>query len=637
MQGWAKRAQLIGTAVMATSRQGFITRAASVQRWLSAQHWLSLLSLAVAYFVLAKVGLALASLHPSASPVWPPSGLALAAFLLWGNRVWPSIALGAFFANATTFGSLTTSVAIAVGNTLEGLVTAWLLERWSSRTEPFETPGRVAIFAALTLAPGTMISATAGVGSLALAGHADVAASASIWLTWWLGDVGGQLLVTPVVVLWAKCDLRSLDRAQLQAVGSLIAATVGVGLVAFSPLIEQTVTRGLLAFFAIVPLLWAALRHNQRDTATAALVLCVFAVWGVLANGGPFAHANLNDSFLLIVMFVISTAVPSLVLSADVAVRKESERRYRALVEDANDIVATLDLDMRFTSVNPAAERLLGYAPAELIGTALGEYVPQEQLPVHRAMLDRKLHGEVATQYEMQLRGKDGRTVPLEVSSRLIFDRAGKAVGIHAIARDVSERKNAEARQQLLVGELQHRAKNLLAVMQSIVSNTIARSQDLATAKASILGRLQALAHAQEFVALGSGGGVALRDLVEAEVLPFGARISIEGIPVILGGPFAQTFALIVHELATNATKYGSLSVPNGRVFVSWSVTQKDGRPNLMFSWVERGGPLVKTPTTEGFGTLLISAALKDATRVAFKETGLELEIVVPFSEIVTQ
>ena len=623
---------------MTASWQDLLERVAPwLRRWLNAQRWPLLLALAVAYFGLAKMGLALASVHPSASPIWPPSGLALAGFLLWGNRVWPSIALGAFLANATTFGSLATSLAIAVGNTLEGLVTAWLLDRWSSRTEPFETPGRVAIFAALTFAPGTMISATAGVSSLALAGHADVAASANIWLTWWLGDVGGLLLVTPVVVLWAKCDLHSLDRAQLQGLGMLIGATIGVGVVAFSPLIEQTVTRGLLAYLAIVPLLWAALRYNQRDTATAALVLCVFAVWGALAKGGPFAHANLNDLFLLIVMFVISTAVPSLVLSADVAVRKESERRYRALVEDANDIVATLDLDMRFTSVNPAAERLLGYAPAELIGTALSQFVPQEQLPMHKAMLDRKLHGAVATQYEMQLRGKQGRTFTLEVSSRLLLDRAGKAIGIHAIARDVSERKNAEARQQLLVGELQHRAKNLLAVMQSIVSNTIARSRDLTSAKENILGRLQALARAQEFVALGSGGGVALRDLVEAEVLPFGARISIEGIPVVLGGPFAQKFALIVHELATNATKYGSLSVPNGRVFVSWTATHKDGTPNLTFSWLERDGPLVKAPTAEGFGTLLISAALKDPPRVAFKETGLEFEITVPFAEIVTQ
>jgi PAS domain S-box-containing protein len=604
-------------------------------KWFSSRdRWLGLLALALAYFLLAKLGLALASLHPSASPVWPPSGLALAAFLLWGARVWPSISAGAFFANATTFGSTTTSAAIAVGNTLEGLLTARLLERWSSREDTFETPGRVATFVALTLAPGTMISATIGVGSLVLAGHADPAASMGIWSTWWLGDAGGQLLVAPVIVLWAKCDIRSLDRITWRQLGTLMAVTIGVGLVGFSPLFEQTAARGLLAFSAIVPLLWAALRHNQRDTATAALVLCVFAIWGTFANGGPFARTNLNDSFLLVVTFVMSTAVPSLVLSADVAVRKASEERYRALVEQANDIVATLDLDMRFTSINPAAERLLGYAPSDLMGTALSRYVPEGQLSVHSKMLDRKLHGESATQYEMQLRAKDGRTLTLEVNSRPIFDRWGTAVGIHAIARDISERKDAEARQELLVGELQHRAKNLLAVMQSIVSNTIARSRDLTTAKESILGRLRALAHAQDFVAAGPGGGVPLRDLVAAEVLPFAARTSIDGIPVILGGPFAQKFALVVHELATNAAKHGSLSLPNGRVFVHWAVADEGGKPCLTFSWREHDGPLVKAPAAEGFGTFLISATLKDAPRVAFKETGFEFEITIPFSEI---
>lgn len=129
-------------------------------------HALGLIVLGLAYFLLAKFGLALASLHPSASPIWPPSGLALAAFLLWGNRVWPAVAAGAFLANITTFGTISSSLAIAVGNMLEALMTAWLLEKWSSRTDPFGTPSRVAIFAALALTPGTMISATVGVASL---------------------------------------------------------------------------------------------------------------------------------------------------------------------------------------------------------------------------------------------------------------------------------------------------------------------------------------------------------------------------------------------------------------------------------------------------------------------------------------
>src|SRR6185436_14343708 len=160
--------------------------------------------LALSYFLLAKAGLALASLHPSASPVWPPSGVALAALLLWGNGLWPAIAVGAFLANATTFGSFWTSCLIAGGNTLEALVTASLVNRWAGGSKAFASPFHAVVFAGLTITPGSMISASVGIGSLVLTGFAEPITSANVWLTWWLGDVGGQLLVTPVIVLWAQ-------------------------------------------------------------------------------------------------------------------------------------------------------------------------------------------------------------------------------------------------------------------------------------------------------------------------------------------------------------------------------------------------------------------------------------------------
>src|SRR5262249_22017101 len=147
----------------------FVTQ--TLSKGMGASSLPGLLALGLAYFLLAKLGLAVASLHPSASPVWPPSGLALAACLLFGHRVWPAIAAGAFLANALTFGSIATSLAIGVGNTLEALVTAELVARWCTRGEPFGTPSRVVAFAGLTFAPGTMISATVGVGSLYLAGY----------------------------------------------------------------------------------------------------------------------------------------------------------------------------------------------------------------------------------------------------------------------------------------------------------------------------------------------------------------------------------------------------------------------------------------------------------------------------------
>jgi integral membrane sensor domain MASE1 len=207
--------------------------------------------IAISYFVLAKGSLTLASLHPSASPVWPPSGLALAFLLLWGNALWPAIFAGAFLTNATTFGSLSTSSLIAGGNTLEVLITAALLKRLNASTRLFEGPSEVVLFACLTLLPGTMVSATVGVGSLVLAGFADAAKFPAIWLTWWLGDVGGQLLVTPFIVLWAKSSLKEMRRAELQPLALLLGATIVIGVVGFSPLLQRITACDPLGFLRL--------------------------------------------------------------------------------------------------------------------------------------------------------------------------------------------------------------------------------------------------------------------------------------------------------------------------------------------------------------------------------------------------
>ena len=231
---------------------------------------------------------------------------------------------------------------------------------------------------------------------------------------------------------------------------------------------------------------------------------------------------------------------------------RESEQRYRALVDNANDIVSTLDLDFRFTSVNPAVERILGYTPDEIVGTPLSAHVPPDQLAMHAEMLKRKLEGEGSTQYEMQLLAKDRqRRCTLEVSSKLILAADGAPVGIHSIARDISERKEAEARQRVLISELQHRAKNLLAVVQSIVTNSLLHSRDTAAAKNAIVGRLHALAHAQDFVVFGASGGVPIRELLEAELSAFPSRIHVARSPLVLAKRICPTVR-VGHSRARN-------------------------------------------------------------------------------------
>ena len=236
-----------------------------------------------------------------------------------------------------------------------------------------------------------------------------------------------------------------------------------------------------------------------------------------------------------------------LTASVDITERKaveaallQSEQRYRNLVDDANDIVATLDLEGHFTSINPAAERVLGYTPEELIGLSLEQLASGAEPPIDKAASQQELKGEGATRYEMQISAKDGRPLSLEVNSKLIYDNGGKPTAIHSISRDVTERKDAEARQSLLIRELQHRAKNLLAIVQSIVSNTLRNGKDLQTVNDTISGRLQALARAQEFIAAGPGGGACIGDIVQAELSAFGGRVSVTGPALVASTAFAQ-------------------------------------------------------------------------------------------------
>ena len=589
---------------------------------------------AISYFVFAKVSLALASLHPSASPVWPPSGLALASLLLWGNGLWPAIAAGAFLTNVTTFGSLSTSSLIAGGNTLEALITAALLKRLNAHL--FEGPSEVVLFACLTLLPGTMISATMGVGSLVFAGFADPAKFPSIWLTWWLGDVGGQMLVTPFIVLWSKTSLKEMPRAELQRLALLLGATIIIGLVAFSPLLKQITARGPLGFVAIGPLLWAALRHNQRDTATVALMLSAFAIWGTLSDGGPFARPNLNDSFLLTIAFVISTAVPSLVLSADVATRRLSEERHRALVEHANDIVATLDLDLRVTSVNPAIERILGFAPAEMIGRPLRRHVPQEQLHTHAEMLNRKLQGVPSTQYEVEVLTKAGVRRVLEVNSKLIADAAGKPVAIHAIARDITERKEAK-RAEAQIAELDHRVKNALATVMAVSKRTRVGHTSMDKFLSAFDGRIQSMAEAHALLSRGRWQGANLAHLVRQELAPCAAELNtmVEGPDIVLAADAAQPVALVLHELVTNAAKYGALSSPKGHVSVQWHQRANGHVPGaLVFDWKETGGPPVPASISIGYGTSvvknLIPYELGGVVDLVFAPEGVRCRLEIP-------
>jgi diguanylate cyclase (GGDEF)-like protein len=286
--------------------------------------------LAAIYFVAGKLGLSMAFVHPSSTAVWPATGITLAAFLILGYRVWPGIFIGAFLVNITTAGSVLTSLGVATGNTLEGLLGAYLVVRFANGRRAFDRASDTFRFAALALA-STAIAATIGVTSLSLGGYAAWAYYREIWITWWLGDGVGAMLVAPLLILWVS-DFRL--RFEWREYAELFALLVGLVLTAqivFLNLFLRAPHNFPLEYLCIPFLIWAAIRFGQREAVTATAVLSGIAIAGTLRGLGPFAIGSPNDSLLLLQSFMGIVAVMTLALAAMSADRRRVEEQVRSL------------------------------------------------------------------------------------------------------------------------------------------------------------------------------------------------------------------------------------------------------------------------------------------------------------------
>jgi two-component sensor histidine kinase len=194
---------------------------------------------------------------------------------------------------------------------------------------------------------------------------------------------------------------------------------------------------------------------------------------------------------------------------------------------------------------------------------------------------------------------------------------------------DYLESKRADEIQATLADEVQHRSNNLLAVIQAIATRSLSGTYTLAEAKAAFEARLQALARANTELTKSNWSGVNLSEIVRLELQPYAERTIVDGIDVILSPQYAQSFTLTMHELATNAAKYGALSNGSGKVSVSWTIARQSKNSKLTFKWQERGGPPVIAPIRQGFGTLLVMSTFPDA-RIDYAVEGLSYEINIP-------
>lgn len=325
--------------------------------------------------------------------------------------------------------------------------------------------------------------------------------------------------------------------------------------------------------------------------------------------------------------------------TTDVTDRKraqEEARQLAAIIASSGDAIISIDLEMKIRSWNKGAETLYGYAADEVIGRPATIILPPDIVDEERIIVERIKTGEHVPPHETRRLRKDGTEVHVSLRVSPIYDENSEVVGASKIARDITERKEAERLQALLVGELTHRVKNVLATVNAIVRQTLGSPEPNSPA-AILEARLQTLSKAHDLLTVSNWKTASLGDLVREAMSPYPAtRFEIEGEDVAVSARSVLSMTLILHELGTNAAKYGALSVDGGLVKICWVVAPDlhAGEPLLKLHWEELGGPTVTKPSRRGFGTRLIQAVVRSelggTVAADYAPDGLVCDIQVP-------
>ena len=320
-------------------------------------------------------------------------------------------------------------------------------------------------------------------------------------------------------------------------------------------------------------------------------------------------------------------------VNRDITSLRESEERLRwlaSIVEFSEDAIVSKNLDGVITSWNRGAERVFGYAAEEAIGKPITIVIPIDRHDEERTILTRIRRGERTEHFETIRQRKDGSLIVISLTVSPIRNANGEIVGASKIARDISEQKRSQEQIATLAREAEHRSKNLLANVLATVK--LSKSDTLEGLKQAIEGRIQALANVHSLFVQTRWIGAELSTIARQELAPYEkdeARARIHGPQVLLEPNAAQSIAVIMHELATNAAKYGALSVAKGNVDLGWS-HDSDGR--LELRWTETGGPPVQMPTREGFGGRILrqlAGQLNGTARFDWRVEGLDCEITL--------
>ncbi len=448
------------------------------------------------YFLSAEFGLSVATVDEQVSPVWPPTGIGLAAVLVFGRRIWPAVAAGAFAINAVS-GPVPAAMGIAVGNTLEAVVGAGLLTRFTDFHNALDRPRDVIALALFGGTIGTTVAATIGVASLCAAGATQWSAYGSLWWTWWLGDAMGALVVAPALLIWSSW-IRSGASFPRGAESLFFLQSTTVASIW---LLHTSSPRAAQLKYWLLPLfVWSALRLGQLATSVGLLVVSFVATLGVQAHSETFVAETMNERLLLMQTFVGVLSLGSLALGAveaerarSVRERRQSEERLSAIFNQTNSGIAQVDLTGRFVLVSPRYCELVGRSPEELLTLRFHDILHGDERAAHRQLFEKCVQEGDAFDIEERYLRPDGSSIWVHNSVSLIRDAEGRAQFVVAVSQDITEKKRMERERAMLLQSEQAarlEAERLARVKDDFVATL---SHELRTPLNGVLGWTQLL------------------------------------------------------------------------------------------------------------------------------------------------
>jgi PAS domain S-box-containing protein len=609
----------------------------------SAQQWLWVIGLSVlvgiAYFLAARLSLLLLTKPDGVAVFWPASGVAAGVIIALGPSARLPVAAGAMVATivANLMGDRTFmgSIVFALCNAGEALLAGWLIEHYFGLGFSLDRLSHVLGM----LAAAVIAAAVSGIGGTAgfLYFHNSTAPILSTWQHWFTSDGLGILTVAPLII-------------ELAAGVAGVVAIAGVsGSVIFLPQGHSGIA--LPIAILLFPLaLWLAARCRPLFSAAAAFIVAFTLVWMTTFGIGYFGDASLpiEQRIWGAQASILASSLCALVLASLFAERRHHEtalfegqaRLQEALTAGA---VMAFEWDARTNSSQRSdnAAQILGFNPRQSISAS--EFLARVH-PDDRARFKALIHSvsPIKPSYKITFRFKcpDGRKIWLEESSIAEFDAAGRCVHLKGLTLDITERKQSEERQGLLIAELDHRVKNLLARVAVISTQTRQGSNSIDQFVEVLDKRIQSMANAHSLLSQSRWSGVNLADLVHDQLAPYAtnANTVIGGPDVTLAPATTQAVAMALHELVTNAVKYGALSNPNGHVSVNWDRQDAEAAPaHVRIEWRETGGPSVVSPPKLGYGISLIRELipheLGGMVDLTFASDGVCCKIDVPIEQ----